>query len=287
MGESLPAVSAIIVSYRTGPVLWRCLDVALTDPEITEVLLVDNGNDAVTRQRLREKAAVETRLKLLGEHGNIGFAAGCNLGARAASGDALLFLNPDALLAPGSVRAMVVAAASAPHPCIVGGVLRDEAGREQRGARRGRVTLDSAFGAFVGAAPARVDRRGEPMPTEAMPMPVVSGALMYLPRADFDALGGFDEGYFVHVEDIDICRRAEALGGGAVFAPGASVTHIGATSDTPAVRVAWNKAKGFQRYFRKFARGGVERIAAEVAGLALLVLLPLGAFAARGFARLR
>ncbi|MGE3141705.1 MAG: glycosyltransferase family 2 protein, partial [Hyphomonadaceae bacterium] len=146
-----------------------------------------------------------------------------------------------------------------------------------------------AFASFTGLArlerfaPALrgIDRRCDPMPAAPTPMPVVSGALMFMARRDFEALGGFDEGYFLHVEDIDLCRRAHEAGGAVIFTPHAGAFHVGASSKAPARLVAWRKARGFHRYFRKFARSWPERAAADLAGAALCVLLPARALLAR------
>ena len=67
----------------------------------------------------------------------------------------------------------------------------------------------------------------------------------------FEALGGFDEDYFLHVEDIDVCRRARDQGGEVYFVPEAVVMHYGSTSQVRRQKVEWEKLKGFTRYFLK------------------------------------
>lgn len=79
-------------------------------------------------------------------------------------------------------------------------------------------------------------------------------SLMLISRDSFERLGGFDEGYFLHVEDLDICRRAEAEGGTVIYTPLASALHHGATSDAPALAVERHKGAGLSRYFRKLPR---------------------------------
>jgi GT2 family glycosyltransferase len=101
----------------------------------------------------------------------------------------------------------------------------------------------------------------------------VSGALMYMSRAGFDRLGGFDDGYFLHVEDLDLCRRAEAEGGSVIYTPLASALHHGATSDAPSVVIERHKAAGLARYFSKFARTPAERVLAALLGPAITVVL--------------
>jgi GT2 family glycosyltransferase len=101
----------------------------------------------------------------------------------------------------------------------------------------------------------------------------VSGAFFLMRRDGYEKLGGFDEGYFLHVEDVDLCRRAWEAGGEVIFVPAAGALHYGSTSDAPSAFVTGHKAKSLARYFRKFAKGPLERLAVEAAvpfiGLAL------------------
>jgi GT2 family glycosyltransferase len=111
---------------------------------------------------------------------------------------------------------------------------------------------------------ASINRTHEPEPDGPVPMGAVSGALMYLSRQGFDQLGGFDDGYFLHVEDLDICRRAEEAGGAVIYTPLASARHLGATSDAPSRVVERHKADGFARYFAKYARTPLEKLGATL-----------------------
>jgi GT2 family glycosyltransferase len=81
----------------------------------------------------------------------------------------------------------------------------------------------------------------------------VSGALMLMPRSLFDRLGGFDEGYRLHAEDLDLCRRARVSGAIVAVANDIRVLHLrGVSSRARPVFVEWHKHRGLWRYFRKF-----------------------------------
>ena len=87
----------------------------------------------------------------------------------------------------------------------------------------------------------------------------VSGALMLMPRGLFECIGGFDEGYRLHAEDLDLCRRARAEGATLACANDVRVVHVrGVSSRSRPVFVEWHKHRGFWRYYRKFdaARDG-------------------------------
>lgn len=262
-----PSVSAVVVSYQTGPVLRECLAALEAEPNVGEVVLVDNGGAAETARGL-----AAAKLVTLDAGGNVGFAKGVNLGAVRAKGERLLVINPDAILQPGSVIALEAARAGAAEPAVIGGRIYGDNGEEQRGGRRRRLTLASATATFLGLGWLRVLHPGfapinlntEAPPSGPVPVGAVSGALMYLSRSGFDRLGGFDEAYFLHVEDLDLCRRAEAEGGSVIYTPFASALHHGATSNAPAIVVERHKARGLGRYFRKFARTPLEKALAFV-----------------------
>jgi N-acetylglucosaminyl-diphospho-decaprenol L-rhamnosyltransferase len=265
------SVSAVVVSYQTGPILADCLD-ALA-PQVDEIILVDNGNPPDISARL----AADARLKHLVGHGNVGFGAACNRGALAAKHPLLLFLNPDAILRSGAVAALAEAGADKPHPWLIGGRVLDEHGREQRGSRRDLLTPWRAFVHASGLSRLEsfspvfrdMHREHDPSPPGVVPVAAVSGAFFFTPKADFLALGGFDEGYFLHVEDIDLCRRYGEAGGGVWHQPAAIAVHRGQTSAVSSAFVAKHKAAGFAHYFAKNAKGPFAKAIAAVLGFGL------------------
>lgn len=274
------SVCVVIVSYRTGPALAECLRALARVGGVDEIALVDNGNADAEMRVLDAFVAAEPRARLKRGQGNIGFAAGCNLGAHGVAADVLVFVNPDVILESDAITRLAAVLGAAPPPAIVGGDLRDGAGAPERGSRRERLTMWRAFVYASGlwrlerAAPLFRDfnRHRDPMPHAPQRVGAISGALLAMRRADFEALGGFDEGYFVHVEDIDLCRRAEERGWPVLFAPGPHGVHLRSTSAADPRELARHKSRGMARYFRKFARGPFERFAAWLAGGALLLV---------------
>jgi GT2 family glycosyltransferase len=205
-------VSIVIVNWNAGPALDACL--ASCDGG-HEVVLVDNastdGSAAGARARHPRARLVETGT-------NLGFAAGANRGAAAATGEVIVFLNPDARVLPGAVTALVDALLLAPGAGIAGGALVDDRGRWQPAwARFGPVAhllLDTTPGRLPSRfrrAPHRVDW--------------VYGTFMAVRRDVFRQLGGFDTRYFVYGEDLDLCYRAAQLGVRTVHVPAARAVH--------------------------------------------------------------
>ena len=99
-----PAVSVVMGVYRTGEELRQPIDCVLNDAMVDELVIVDNGSASDMAERLRELGRTDPRVVLIQGHGNVGFATGANMGARAARGDHLIFLNPDAFLQITSER---------------------------------------------------------------------------------------------------------------------------------------------------------------------------------------
>jgi len=246
-------ISVVMVSYMTGSALMESIRAVQRDLDIDELIIVDNGNAPADRTRLFEVAQRSDNVRILQGHGNVGFARGCNYGAALATGDYLFFLNPDAVIETGAARKLADAGDSLGTPWLAGGMLLNSSGQEQRGARRGKLTAMSAFASFtpLHRLPGlqSIHRGNEPMPTGPVPMPTVSGASILMDRASFDRIGGFDEGYFLHVEDIAICRSVREAGGEVIFVPDARAMHYGSTSNVTPWRVEWHKLKGFLRYF--------------------------------------
>ncbi|MDG2519941.1 glycosyltransferase family 2 protein [Caulobacter segnis] len=273
-----PGVSVVMVVYRTGEALASSIDQVLAEPMVDEFIIVDNGSDERDEQMLRTLERADPRVRLLQGHGNVGFAKGANMGARAAGGRHVVFLNPDAFLQPDCVRSLVQALKGRPIPSLVGACVINEDGTEQRGARRGEVTPWTSLLSF-----GQLSRRfsslkryeihretTDPLPTATVPTPTISGACFAMRREDFEALDGFDESFFLHVEDIDICWRARELGGEVLFQPAAKVVHLGHTSLKSPLFVEFHKGMGLARYFIKRAKSFGPRAAAVL--LAPLVI---------------
>jgi GT2 family glycosyltransferase len=255
-----PEVSVIMVVYRTGPALFNAIPRVLAEPLVDEFVVIDNGSTAEDEQKLRAIAEHEPRFRLVQGHGNIGFARGCNLGVRTAKGQHIVILNPDAYLQPGCVAALIEAARDFPSPCVVGARVLNTDGTEQRGGRRGEVTPVTTLLSFSHLSLSvpflrkfEIHREDEGVPTAPIAVPTISGCCFYMSRQDFQILGGFDERYFLHVEDVDLCWRARRLGGSVVFQPAATVEHLGSTSLKHPVVVEYHKGRGLVRYFRKRA----------------------------------
>ena len=253
-------ISVVMVSYRTGEVLFPSIDAVLAPDQegVAELILIDNGNPPEVAAELARRAEAEPRFTLVGGHGNIGFARGCNLGARRAMCRHLLLLNPDCGLGPGAVPALLAEAAALGDHWMLGCRVLDPDGNDQRGSRRALLTPRTALVEIFRLdrlAPwlfrrHRLNHHDRPLPGGTARVPAVSGACMMLPAATFRAVGGMDEGYFLHVDDLDLCLRLHRTGIPVYFAPHVEAVHHAGSSQASPLRVEWHKTRGFLRYFR-------------------------------------
>ncbi|NDE89942.1 MAG: glycosyltransferase family 2 protein [Alphaproteobacteria bacterium] len=257
--KTSPKTSVISVSYHTGPVLFEMIASVLAQDGIAELVIVNNGNPEAIIQKLQAIASVEPRLKLVTGHGNVGFAKGNNLGAKAATSEYLFLLNPDSVLESGDLQKLMAQSRALPRPHLIGPRILDGNGKEQSGSRRDKLTPWTAFVEtfflykLFPKHPLfqRWKWHKNPLPPAITEVPTISGAAMFIPRDDFWLVGGLDEGYFLHVEDVDFCFALRKVGAKIYFIPDLSIKHIGATSDAPKPFIERHKAISMVRYFHK------------------------------------
>jgi GT2 family glycosyltransferase len=180
---------------------------------------------------------------------NPGFAYACNQGATGCALPWLAFVNPDCLVEPSTFERLLAHAAAIPELGALGCALVDANGVEDAAARRRNPSLRSIL--FARGARASLHVAGDG--SELQRVDAISGALMLLPMAVFNDVGGFDSGYRLHAEDLDLCRRVRAAGCEVAIANDVRVTHLrGVSSRRRPLWVEWQKHRGLWRYFRKF-----------------------------------
>ena len=216
-------------------------------------------------------------LQVVNGHGNVGFARGCNIGARQARGQYLLLLNPDCLLSPSAIPALLSEATAFDGDWMLGCRVLNPDGTDQRGSRRALLTPYTAFVEVF-----RLDRlmprhfnrhrlnhHESPLPNCTARVPAITGACMMLQATTFRAVGGMDEGYFLHVDDLDLCRRLRGAQIPIYFTPNVEVVHHAGSSQANPIRVEWHKTRGFLRYFFRHYR--------DLRWLPLVALIGIGA----------
>ncbi|MFI4967624.1 MAG: glycosyltransferase family 2 protein [Gammaproteobacteria bacterium] len=254
-------VSAVVVNYNAGTILGDLIRSLIAQDLITHVVVVDNASSDGSLQRL-ENEVRDPRLRLVRNADNRGFAAACNQGAALVDSHYLLFINPDCRMDTGALSQLLAVLRDDPCAGMAGPLILNADGSEQRGCRRylpdPRRALMRVLGFGKPDAQGKVagfDLTGTPLPSGPTEVEAISGACMLLKREVYAKLGGWDEGYFLHCEDLDLCMRLRSVGMRTLFVPDARVTHVqGVSSRGRKVFVLWHKHRGMWRYFTKFQR---------------------------------
>lgn len=220
-------LAIVIVTYNSAEVINGLLDSipAALDGVSADVVVVDNGSTDETA----DVVAARRDCRLV-RSTNVGYAGGINRGAREAyCADAILILNPDLRLEPGSARILLTAlrepgtGITAPRVLYPDGSLHYSLRREPTLARTLGLT-----GTRLNTFAEYINRSEEYEKPQIVDWAL--GAVLAISRECFDALGGWDESYFLYSEETDFCLRAGDLGFATRYEPAAVTIHIGGQS---------------------------------------------------------
>lgn len=245
------ALSVIVVSADSGSTLRECVRQLLACSLSLEVILVDNASRDGMPAAIERAHAHDARFQVIYNRRNLGFGPAVNLGAAQARGQALLVLNPDCLVQEDDLRRLLALLADKPKAGLIGAVVCDADGHPDPASWRRDPLLRRSLNSMLGRAGEKVNMERE-IPAEVIEVEAISGALMLLPRTMFLRLGGFDEDYFLHCEDLDICRRVRDLGYQVLLAGDVRVLHAkgGSSRHRPVFVSRW-KHRGMWLWFRK------------------------------------
>jgi GT2 family glycosyltransferase len=211
--HDVPRVSAVVLAWKAEPLLRRGVEALLTSEKVAvDVVLVDNGCTTDDVEVLGRLPGVT----VVGDGTNLGFAAGCNLGAAAATGDYVALVNGDAIVEPTALARLVEEAAR-PDVGVAGGSIRlADDPRLINSAGNPVHVLGLSWAGRLGEAEER---------TEPSDVAVASGACLVMRRALWDELGGFDGEYFAYHEDTELSIRLWRRGLRVVYVPDAVAVH--------------------------------------------------------------
>ncbi len=222
------SVRAVVVTYSPGEHLGACLD-SLAAASTTPVLVtvVDNGSTDGAPQR----ASTRPEVTFVETGRNLGYGGAANVGARGSDEPWLLVVNPDIVFSPGSLDQLLDAASRWPQAGALGPAISTPDGLLYPSSREipslsrgiGHALLGWIWPANPWTAAYRRERED---PREGR-TGWLSGSCLLLRRAAFEAVGGFDAGYFMYFEDLDLCERIARAGWDIVYVPTAAVVHAG------------------------------------------------------------
>jgi hypothetical protein len=272
-------LAVVVVNHNTREQLRACL---ATLPRGTTTVVVDNASVDGSAEMVR---ASFPGARLLADHGNPGYGAAANLGVRACAEPYVLVLNSDTRLEPGAPEALAAHLDRHPRAALAGPRLLNPDGTPQAscfpfpGTLRWLLENDPVAPAIGWIPGVRGSLLRFSPPRSAGPVPWTLGAALAVRRSAFEAVGGFDEAFFMYFEEVDLCRRLAAAGWEVHFVPEARVTHVGAAS-TSQVRasMAVQHFRSTLRFYRRHCRG--PRLAFWVATMRAKMLFRLARDAA-------
>jgi N-acetylglucosaminyl-diphospho-decaprenol L-rhamnosyltransferase len=260
MGEPAPRWAAVVVNYESGPLLLDCVRSLLADDGIgvPEVVVVDNGSTDGSVAALRRELP---DVRVVDPGGNVGYATAANRGIAVTTAPAVVVGNTDLVVDRGTGAALVARLDAEPDLAAVGPALFNPDGTQYPSARAHASTVDAAGHAVLGRLfpRNRFTRRYRQLDARwDRPRDVdwVSGAFICLRRSAVDSVGGWDERYFMYMEDFDLCWRLRRLGWRVAYEPGGRVTHVqGASTAKRPYRMIVEHHRSAYRFLARRWRG--------------------------------
>lgn len=218
--------SFIIINFKSAQLLpgwFASLSKTGLSPHEYEVIIVNNdANEKKIIDTLQEK----NTFKLIHTESNLGFGAACNLGSRQASGEIIGFINPDTQFLRGQVLALHDLFRNDPSVGIIGLKLLTEQGLVQEWSTGTKVTLWDIIRNNFGFPKSKALWKSQ----KPISVDWVSGASLFMPRALFQKIQGFDESFFLYFEDIALCERVRSNGKSILYFPDIALKHLGGHS---------------------------------------------------------
>jgi GT2 family glycosyltransferase len=252
--------TALVINYNAGPLLCDCVQ-SLLDNGIEIIRVADNASSDGSFDALRARYAGAPGVHMAANGENRGFGPAINADLPAIDTRYLLIINPDCRLEAGAMAPLVAALDADETAAMAGPLVLDSTGQVEAAANRHFPTPWRALMTFSGLAslggryPAL---SGVTVPgvstttTATVPAEATSGACMLLRTRVLRELGGFDEGYALHCEDLDLMYRLRLAGHGVLFVPAARAVHAqGVSSATRPLWVHRQKHRGMARFFNR------------------------------------
>ncbi|HUY85730.1 MAG TPA: glycosyltransferase family 2 protein [Acidimicrobiales bacterium] len=231
---SISSVAAVIVDYMSAQQTVQAI-VSLREQGVSQIVVVDNADTCDPNVLAGTLGEFDPPVQLVRPGVNLGYGAGINRGVASIDGNASIVLvcNPDLVFDQGSISNMIGAFdPSRLDPiAIVGPRICSPDGATYPSARRFPDPVTAAVHALAGFFRpgnrfSKKYRMEDIEMGESTQVDWVSGACMMVRRDCFEALGGFDEAFFMYVEDVDLCWRARVAGWRVVYVPSAKVVHL-------------------------------------------------------------
>ncbi len=278
-------LSVIILSYNTEALTRQTIESIYRstglDPNRFEIIVLDNASTDDSVQMLRKLAKNHTNLHVLENKENTGFSKGNNIASKQAKGTYFLFLNSDIIVQEKGIDNLLSYLKTHENSAhFVGGKLlnKDESDQASCGPF---YTLPVVFGALF----LRGDYWGltRYSPDEVKRVDWVSGACLMTKREYFEKVGGFDEGIFMYMEEIDLLYRAKKHGYQTYFIPDARFIHLGSASSEGKTYPILQVYRGFLYFYKKHYSPGAVTVLKGMLQLKARIAIFLGKLTGKNY----
>lgn len=274
MSDVRPAeLDVIVVNYNAGEYLVRCLESVFASAGDLSVaaVVVDNASDDGSARAAAERFP---ELRVIENPDNRGLSVALNQGIQATASPHVLLLNPDAEITGGSLERLLKVARDHARVGAVGPLIRNPDGSVYPSGRTFPTVGQAVGHALIGPLwPrnrfSRAYRIDDWDRTTDREVDWVSLACMLVPRAAFEDIGLFDEGFFLYAEELDFCTRLANRGWSVLFTPELEVTHEGGVSTGRSWRMTLEHSRGIYRYYAKHRSPGWRKALLPAAWLIL------------------
>ncbi len=266
-GEPTVSTDVVVVTFESERWIDGCLASLVDQPGVGRIVVVDNASTDATSAVVRRFAERDVCWLALGA--NRGFGSAANRGIAATESAAVLIVNPDLIAEPDALMRLRSTLDRSAHLAIVGPTVTNLDATPYPSARSFPNLVDAAGHGIAGLFwPSNPWSRRYLHPDKAE---WISGTAMLVRRNAFESVGGFDESYFMYVEDVDLCWRLAKAGWSVAVEPRAVVRHgVGGSSDRAPYRMIAAHHRSLWRFARRSA-SPLQRFALPLVAVGLAV----------------
>ncbi|TDR20817.1 glycosyltransferase family 2 protein [Marinicella litoralis] len=244
-------IDVVIVNYNSGQALQTCID-SLKGSDVINITVVDNNS---TDDSLTAVLDQSDDIEWIKNDSNVGFATACNQGAEHGKADQIAFINPDCFIAANQLLQLAQDLNAYPQASLIGCRVLNQDHTLQAATRRRLPTLWRVFThvSRLSVLPfiKGINIKDEGLFDQVVEVEAVNGACLMVNRTDFASVGGYDELYPLHFEDLDLFTRLLKTGKKLIYQANIEAKHIQGNAEQSSRQIKQWKKQGLQRYFQK------------------------------------
>lgn len=264
-------LDVVIINYNSGDLLIKCID-RLNDSDNIKIniYIIDNDSSDQSIQNL-EQSQPSANFKIIKNTSNLGYAKACNQGSFNGSAKYIAFLNTDCFIYADQLSQLISGLSEVHNASLIGCRVMNEDGSLQAATRRRLPTFWRIVNHMTGLSKLPFFRginiNDNGLFNDMQKVEAVNGACWVIKRAEFELVGGFDEEFPLHFEDLDLFNRLQSKGFDIIYDSKVSVIHLKGSSSKDIERINNWKRQGLLRYLSKHRPKWEYKVAQFILGL--------------------